>query len=843
MSEAISSPARQRAPSKHSRLAEPKSPRGSSIVVGDARATITAREQGGLRAYELASTGPLRDDWSSEGQVAFSEEAGHARIRTGNLLFDGLYAMAISEALANCESEVSDENYNHGAPVRLDAFRTGESWSYVWTRDLSYSLHLALASFDPARAVQSLLFKASELKPAIPGRLRHQIVQDTGSGGGYPVSTDRVIWALGVHETLKCLAGQEREDFLRSIYPTLCNTIEQDRVLVFDPSDGLYRGEHSFLDWREQSYPAWTRDNVVAIAMSKSTSVNAANYFLLRRAAEYSELLDRPSLKARYDAWADALRDEINARLFDPQAGLYRTYLLSDSGYDIPVSRYDLLGQSLAILFGVADPAQGEAIIRNYPTGPHGPPVIWPQERNVPIYHNQGIWPFVTAYWIKAARQVGHSAAVDLGMDSLRRSAALNLSNIENFDFVSGRAQATSGPRHGPVVNSRRQLWSVAGYLSMVQDVVFGLEISWRGLRFTPFVTAQLRNTIFAGVGAIELRNFSHLGTRNDVVVHLPPAGSRGAGAIGRVLFNGQPVDRDFVDADRLMDRNLWEIWLEPPRGEAIDPAPVRMVDVHDEHAICGPVQPAWSPGLSLEGGRLTLAYCHEDPSSVAFNIYRDGERCATGLRETKWTDPSSLDHDSRISTYAVEAVDVFSGNSSHLTPAATHRGDGQIFTIQAAAMKNRGGKLVGGHHFEYWGKPSHRLTTPAFCPRRSGYYLLQAEYSNGAGPVSTGLTCAVKKIALYRAGKRQPESAGYLIMPHSDDWARWVLSSPVKAFLDAGEEYHFVIAEDEYCRNMSYLKNNERYTIGAGGGTESYNCANLAALHILYLNNGQGNR
>ena len=120
----------------------------------------------------------------------------------------------------------------------------------------------------------------------------------------------------------------------------------------------------------------------------------------------------------RYAAWAAELKASINERFFDPKAGLYSTCLLSDGVYEIPVRRYDLLGESLAILFGIADQPRAEGILKHYPVGPHGPSVVWPQERSVPIYHNQAIWPFVTAYWTKAARQANNSDAVDQGIRS-----------------------------------------------------------------------------------------------------------------------------------------------------------------------------------------------------------------------------------------------------------------------------------------------------------------------------------------------------------------------------------------------------------------------------------------
>ena len=138
----------------------------------------------------------------------------------------------------------------------------------------------------------------------------------------------------------------------------------------------------------------------------------------------------------------------INKHFFDSEAGLYSTYLLSDGSNEIRVHRYDLLGESLAILSGVADQAHRRnpscKIIRSEP---HGPPVVWPQERTVPIYHNQAIWPFVTAYWIKAARKANNAQAVDLASVRWNTWRGFNLSNMENFDFVTGLAEVKGRQR------------------------------------------------------------------------------------------------------------------------------------------------------------------------------------------------------------------------------------------------------------------------------------------------------------------------------------------------------------------------------------------------------------
>jgi hypothetical protein len=100
-----------------------------------------------------------------------------------------------------------------------------------------------------------------------------------------------------------------------------------------------------------------------------------------------------------------------------------------------------------------------------------------------------------------------------------------------------------------------------------------------------------------------------------------------------------------------------------------------------------------------------------------------------------------------------------------------------------------------------------------------SEHYLIRAQFSNGSGPVNTGITCAVKKLEVRITGTGTVIASGYLVMPQSGDWGRWDMSSPVNMDLSAGEEYSMRIGEDEYCRNMSYLKNNERYTAWPGGG------------------------
>src|SRR5690606_24449413 len=123
------------------------------------------------------------------------------------------------------------------------------------------------------------------------------------------------------------------------------------------------------------------------------------------------------------------------------------------------------------------------------------------------------------AYWVKAAKKAGNDAAFDNGVHSLFRGAALNLSNMENLEVVTGKPYVYDGDDSGPVVNSQRQLWSVAGYIGMVHFGVFGVEATREGLRVAPFVTRGLRKTLFPKSESLVLNNLRFRGKKVSVVV------------------------------------------------------------------------------------------------------------------------------------------------------------------------------------------------------------------------------------------------------------------------------------------------------------------------------------
>jgi hypothetical protein len=393
------------------------------------------------------------------------------RVKTASVLFDGLFAMAQDELKQDSVSAIADAGFEHGQPIPCDCFSTGEKWAFVWTRDLSYSVDLGLWRVDPRRARNSLRFKLSTVREpsAPPGTY---VMQDTGSGGSWPISTDRVVWFLGARHLL------DDPGFARTVYTALTDTLAQDRLYAYDPVVGLYRGETSFLDWREQTYPAWTADDVAFIAQSFALSTNVLHYEALRLAASMAAKR-HPGDASRFTREAAALKRAIDARFWRADRGMYMSYVGGDTGI-APYDSYDLLGLSLAITSGIADTQRARQILARYPTWPAGSPVIWPERADQPIYHNRAIWPFVSAYALRAARAVDDPAHIAHEVRSLMRGAALAGSNMENYELATQSVHVDDGPRSGPVVDSKRQLWSVAAYIDMVVQGVFGLNDNQR---------------------------------------------------------------------------------------------------------------------------------------------------------------------------------------------------------------------------------------------------------------------------------------------------------------------------------------------------------------------------
>lgn len=776
--------------------------------------TFSSRDINGLKEYVHETTATLRDPVPSFS--IYREDAEQPYIRTGNLAFDALFALAIDEMKLDSVDVIRDNNYNHGNAIACQCFETGEKWNYVWTRDLAYSAHLSLGLLDPQRVTNSLNFKLSPYRNSVPkadviagSADGLQIIQDTGSGGSWPISTDRVSWAFGAQSALDNLTGKTRANFVATAFIALSNTIEIDRQVAFDRTTGLYNGEQSFLDWREQSYAPWIKNDLSSMATSKSISTNAGHYQAIKLAKILALELNKPKLATRYNQWQQALKAAINKQLWLNDYGMYSS--LTAGHFDnTPMAKFDWLGQSLAIITGIADEEKTASILKRYPHSNMGAPVLFPQQPDIGVYHNRAIWPFVTAYGLKAAKLGRNAAVANSAYDTLIRGAALNLSNMENLEWLSAQAMWLEKEKpalSGPAINSKRQLWSVAGYLNMVIESLFGVESTYQGLAISPLITAHLHRDLFQEQSQISLRNLAWHNKKITINLVLPNYDEQATGIyqVAKLSLNGQVFTKAVITAADLTNTNTIDVILAP----AIDTSSsFTVVNAHT-----GPRNPvSFAPQtphftLNVNNGINNIIIKSSDESAqVNYQLYRNGQQIQSHS-PLKWAENSNEIQ----ACYSVSATFKSSGNVSHHSPVQCQN-KGQLFNPKNGTALN-------------WGAPTDKLTID-FSVAKSGHYALSMQYYNMQHQINTGITAGVKWLTV-RDNKGKIIQTGVIQMPHNE--AARALSTPVLVNLKQGK----FSAELSDFFNMSYLKNNHSYS-GSGGIKGPVNKVTIFGMQVM---------
>lgn len=811
---------------------------GKEEVVTISADDITAQ----YRSYAHSTTQDLRDP--GDDYVIYDEKQGQVIARTGNLAFDALFSLAVNETEKNSVSEIKDGNYNGGEPIPCNCFETGAKWHYVWTRDLSYAANLGLALLDPIRVKDSLEFKLSGYREGITKAESVagndegiQIVQDTGSGGSWPISTDRVTWAFGAEKALQNLSGETRSAFAANAYNALVNTIENDRIAAFDDIDGLYNGEQSFLDWREQTYASWITKSIASLGSAKSLSTNAAHYKALTLTAKLAQEHGALSLASKYQSWADQLKADINKRFWLEDVGMYSS--LTAGYHDLSaLHKFDWLGQSLAIITGIADTAQATKILASYPHGDMGAPVIFPQQQDIAIYHNRAIWPFVTAYGLKAAVKNTNIAVANAAYTTLYRSAALNLSNMENLEWLSLQPNLLDFDNpslSGPVINSKRQLWSVGAYVGMVIENIFGITTNDNGIDITPFITTSLHNEMFASSSQLSLQGLNLQGKSINLELILPTTLSEDEGyyEVQSITLNGTAISQSVLWQD-LTDSNtlivtLGDIILADSNITKVTADPLSSNDPK----VFAPKEPTIERVFSDANGLLAVEFSDNQLGDISYNLFRNGgliqENVAKGI-----VSDTILQADGEGVCYAVEAVFTSSNNYSHHSEPVCY-GATQLISVAETRVETNvaissADELIDKDYLSDWGLENDSLIVNDVLITSLGDYDIQLQYHNDYNAINLGVTNGVKWLQV-KDSLDNIVAEGVIQMPHAlvvDGKKPLVYSTPLTTSLMPGK--YSLHVTDFY--NMSYLESNTTYT-GNGGKDGPMNRIDIAAIRI----------
>ncbi|MCW3807268.1 hypothetical protein [Plebeiibacterium marinum] len=595
----------------------------------------------------------------------------YPQLKTNNPLIQSLYNMALEETRLLSEDD--------------GTFRTGAKWAGVWTRDVSYAIVLGMGIADTQRARTSLLKKVK----------RNRIVQDTGSGGAWPVSSDRTTWSLAAWE-LYLITGDQQ--WLEFSYQVIRNTIEDDRKVVYNNKSGLYRGESSFLDWRTQTYPRWM-DNV-DIYQSQNLGTNMVHYKTLLIASEMASILNHENDQERYYAWSENLKTAINNKLWNEEKGYYNQYIYGRN-HEFVSPKSEALGEAFSVLYEVADNKAG-TVIKNTPVVSWGIPCVYPQIPEITPYHNNGIWPFVQTFWNLAIAKTGNSNALEHGISAFYRAAAMFLTNKENMVAENGDFMTA--------LNSDRQLWSVAGNLGHIYKIFFGMNFTTDSkIWFTPSIPKSYNANM----------ELSNLKIRNkDLNIKIHGYGNK----IKSFRIDGKKSENHFIS---LLGQGKHIIEIEMANN-----------DFYGEYNLVPNKFHITTPEPKIVDTEIIWDAI---PNAVKYEIYKDGSLYKTT------TDITKASIDKEPAEYTVRAMDIVNTPSFISEPIYSTPQPICTFNNYSADKTVSIPEAPTGI-IELSKTRNTTVNWKANC-KKEGNYVIYFRYTNGSGPWNTDNKCAIRTL------------------------------------------------------------------------------------------------
>lgn len=652
----------------------------------------------------------IDSEWNRKNDIS-----AYPALSTPNVLHSAIYNLGLDEMVNAVEPDTT--------------LRTGKAWAGVWTRDVSYSIILSMAYMQPTASKISLMKKVNA---------NGRIIQDTGSGGAWPVSSDRMIWAVAAYEIYK-VTGER--SWLEYIYPVIKNSLFDD-LEVTAAENGLVQGETSFIDWREQSYPRWMQTADIYQSQALGTSVVHAQAWKVL--SDIASILGHSDIAAFAIANHDTIAKAINSELWMPEKGYYAMY---NYGRQFPIlnPRAETLGESLAIIFDVADRQRAQEITECNPTTPFGAAIFFPQIADIPPYHNNALWPWVAAYWAIANAKAGNEEGTLEAIGSIFRPAALFATNKENFVLDNGDI-ATQ-------LNSSNMLWCLAGNIAVTHKILFGIHFDTDRLTFSPFVPKALAAS----------RSLSGFAYRDAVLdINISGYGNR----IKSFKLDGKE-HKPFVDAS-LNGYHVIDI--------VMDNKPIAPLRVNRLANVKAPLTPiAW-----LENERLVwnpIEYINH------YVVLRDGKRIAT-TRETSF--PLAREGEYQVIGVADDGTESFASEPRSNTSPIILQMPGESTVFASSENTYTPTSPISGFTGQGFLEIDH--STPAVdldvTVPEDGIYALSLIYANGNGPVNTENKCAVRTLVL------DGEDVAAVVMPQRGEgkWSDWGRSSIVRLPLAAGD-------------------------------------------------------
>jgi hypothetical protein len=483
----------------------------------------------------------------------------------------------------------------------------------------------------------------------------------------------------------------------------------------------------------------------VDIYSSKNLGTNALHYRALTVASRMAELMNEKTVVTKFKSEAEKIRGGINKYLWIHEKSYYGQYLYGRN-YEMLSPRSEVLGEALSVVFDVADPARQKQVVQHVPVVDYGIPCIFQQIGDIQPYHNNAVWPFVQTYWLWAAAKTGNEKSVLHSIASIYRSAAMFLTNKENY-------VADNGDYAGTQINSSNMLWSLSGNISIVHKVLFGIRFEENNLRFEPFVPKAM-------AANRKLTNFKYRKTVLDI--ELKGFGNR----IASFLLDGKAQKKPVI-LENLTGKHVVKIVLANNEFENQQENLVK-----NEFTLLMPI-------ARFENEKLSWSAIE---GATSYRIIRNGQ---------SWKITSSISVD--IPVRETGEFQVISVDKNGLESFASE--PVQIYP-EATVLKFEIEKYLAPSKLPYHGfsgngfveisRTDNRIVNLDIDVPADGLYAVDWCYANGNGPTNTENKCAIRTqfVDNNRLGAHVFPQRG------KEEWSNWGFSNAVKVRLKAGNHH-----------------------------------------------------
>ncbi len=428
-------------------------------------ALLTSRAQGqrftydgpDLRLTPTEVSDPLAT--ITAAMIPECDPANKTAIRNATPMTQKLWKLALRDIESNIVQDKGTKYFGAGRVFGMTVF----------TRDICFSGIFGLNELYPDIMLSSLKYTRDlRLKLALytpkdfaAWEIKGDWKEDTIGMGEYvkryhthPFTrrTDDVVWVWAACDLIE--KNPAMADQWQWLYDTTHECFKKMYDPFFDPSDGLYRGQASFIDIHEgeKRTTAYPQDyHMFDCILLKSTSTNCLYYQAMKSMEKACKKLGKHKEAKEWKKRGEALRKAIvkNLRFPDGSFAYYK------DKYGVLEERREALGAALTVLTGVVEGKDAVKALEGYPVIWAGVQLLYPFYPWRSVYHNNTAWPFVDTFFLWA-KEIAEKK------DYTDQNAAL-------------LARVTKGGSFREIVNwhtkqpdrSHSQLWTAAGFVNV----------------------------------------------------------------------------------------------------------------------------------------------------------------------------------------------------------------------------------------------------------------------------------------------------------------------------------------------------------------------------------------